>query len=72
MHVVLYMYLKHSTDHIDSKYIYSFMGLTLLGFIVAEIPFLAFLPFTGKGRGVIKWDSSHVTPRVKLYMHTKF
>ena len=27
--VVLYIYLKHSTDYIDSKYIYGFIGLAL-------------------------------------------
>ena len=39
MSVVIYIYLKHSPDCIDSKYEY--MDLTLNVF--AEIPFLAFL-----------------------------
>ena len=66
------MYLKRSTDYIDSKY----MGFesNSHGFFVAEIPFLAsfFLPYTGKGRGVAKWDPAQVNPKLKLLMHTKF
>ena len=34
--------------------------------------FWHFYPHTGKGRGVARWDPARVTPRVKLYMHTKF
>ena len=45
MGVVLYMYLKYSTDYIDSKYIWVHRSNSL-GFFVAEIPFLTFFPFT--------------------------
>ena len=74
MGVVLYMHLKHSTDYIDSKYIYIWVhgSNSLGGFFVAEILFLAFLPYTVKGGGVAKWDPAHITLGVKLYMHTKF
>ena len=66
------MYLKCSTNYIDFKYI-GFMGLTPWGFFVAEIPFLAFFwSYSGKGRGVAKWDPARVNPKLKLDMHTKF
>ena len=64
------MYLKHSTDYIDSKYIWVH-GSNSLGFFVAEIPFLAiffFWPYTGKGRGVAKWDPAQVNPKLKLHV----
>ena len=67
------MYLKCSTDYIDSKYIWAHGSNSLGGFFVAEIPFLAFfLPYTGKGKGVAKWDPAQVNPKLKLHMHTKF
>ena len=34
--------------------------------------FWHFQPYTGKRRGVARWDPAHVTPIVKLYKHTKF
>ena len=44
MGVVIYMYLKHSPNYIDSKYIYEFMGLTpYVQVFFPEILFLAFL-----------------------------
>ena len=44
MGVVVYMYLKHSTDYIDSKYIWVHGSNSLWGEggFGAEIPFLAF------------------------------
>ena len=66
------MYLKRSTDYIDSKYIWVHGSNSLGVFFVAEIPFLAFLPYTGKKRGVAKWNPAHVNPKLKLHMHTSF
>ena len=41
--VVIYMYLKHSQDYIDSKYIYMGSWSNSLGSSVfADVPFLAF------------------------------
>ena len=34
----------------------------------SEIPFLAYLAFTEKERGVARWDPAHVNPRVKSYI----
>ena len=72
MGVVICMHLKHSPNYIDSKYIWVHVSNSLGSSVFAEIPFLAFLPSTGKGRGVARWDLAHVTPRVKLFMCTKF
>ena len=66
------MHLKHPPDHIDSKYIWVHESNSLGSSVLAEIQFLAFLALHRKERGVARWDSAHVTPRVKLYMHTKF
>ena len=44
MGVVIYMYLKHSIDYINSSNIWAH-GSNSLGVFVAEIPFLAFLAF---------------------------
>ena len=41
--VVIYMYLKHSPDYIDSKYIWVHGTNSLSSSIFAEIPFLVFL-----------------------------
>ena len=65
------MYLKHSTDYIESKYIWVH-GSNSQEFLLLNTIFGIFLSYTGKGRGVAKWDTAHVTPRVKLYMRTKF
>ena len=65
------MYLKCSIDYNDSKYIWVHGSISLEVF-VAEIPFWHFLPYTGKGRGVAKWDPAQVNPELKLHMHTKF
>ena len=71
MGVVIYMYLKYFPDYIDSKYILAH-GSNYVGSIVfAEIPFFGiFQPYIGRERGVARWDPAHVTPRMKLYMHT--
>ena len=63
--VVIYMYLKHSPDYIDSKYIWvhGIKSNTIFGF---------FNLTQGKKKGVTRWDPAHVTARVKQYMHTKF
>ena len=72
MGVVICMHFKHSPDYIDSKYIWVRGSNSQGSSVFTEIQFLAFLPYTGKGRGVARWDLAHVTPRVKLYMRTKF
>ena len=46
------------------------MGLTPSGCFIAEIPFLEFLPYTEKGRGVAKWDPAQVNPKLKLHMQS--
>ena len=43
MGVVIYMYLKHSPDYIDSKYIWVHGSNSLGSSVFGEIPFLAFL-----------------------------
>ena len=43
MGVVIYMYLKHSPDYIDSKYIWVHVSNSLGSSVFGEIPFLAFL-----------------------------
>ena len=43
MGVVIYRYLKHSTDYIDSKYMWVHGSNSLGSSVFAEIPFLAFL-----------------------------
>ena len=40
---MIYMYLKHSPDYIDSKYIYVHESNSLGSSVSAEMPFLAFL-----------------------------
>ena len=62
MGMVIYMYLKHSPDYINSKYIWVHGSNSLGSNVSAEIPFFA---FTGKG-GVARWKTAHVTTRVKL------
>ena len=42
MGVVIYRYLKHSPDYIDSKYIWVHGSNSLGSSVFAEIPFLAF------------------------------
>ena len=42
MGVVIYMYLKHSPDYIDYKYIWVHGSNSLGSSVFAEIPFLAF------------------------------
>ena len=42
MDVVIYIYLKHSPDYIDSKYIWVHRLNSLGSSVFAEIPFLAF------------------------------
>ena len=42
MGVVIYMYLKHSSDYIDPKYIWVHGSNSLGSSVSAEIPFLAF------------------------------
>ena len=39
MGVVIYMYLKHSTDHIDSKYIWVHGSNSLVSSVFAEYHF---------------------------------
>ena len=41
--VVTYIYIKHSPDYIDSKYIWVLGSNSLSSSVFAEIPFLAFL-----------------------------
>ena len=48
--VVVFIYLKHSTDYIDSKYIWVH-GSNSLGVFVAKMPFLAFLALHKKRKG---------------------
>ena len=43
MGVIIYMYLKHSPDYIDSKYIWVHGSNSLGSRVFAELPFLAFL-----------------------------
>ena len=43
MGVVIYMYLKHSPDYIDSKYIWVHGSNFLYSSVFAEIPILVFL-----------------------------
>ena len=70
--VMIYMYLKHSPDYIDSKYMWVY-GSNSLGLSVsAEIPFLKFLALHRERKRCGQVEPSPVTPRVKLYMHTKF
>ena len=69
--VVMYMYLKHSQDCIDSKYMSSWSN-SLGSSVFADILFLTFLALHRKGRDVARWGTFYVIPRVKLYMHTKF
>ena len=64
--VVIYMFLKHSSDYIYSKYIWVHESNSRGSSVLAEISFLAFLVLHGNERGVVRWDSAHVTPRVKL------
>ena len=42
--IMIYMYLKHSRDYIDSKYMWVHGFNSLGSSVSAEIPFLAFLP----------------------------
>ena len=42
MGVVIYMYLKHTPDYIDSEYIWNHWSNSLGSSVFAEIPFLAF------------------------------
>ena len=72
MGVVIYMHLKNLPDYIDSKYIWVHGSNSLGSSVLAEIPFLSFLALHRKGIGMARWDPAHDTPRVKLYMHTKF
>ena len=54
------IYIKHSPDY-DSEYIYIgswSWSSSLSSSVSAEIPFLS---YTGKGRGVARWDPAHVT-----------
>ena len=41
--LIIYRYLKHSPDYIDSKYIWVHGSNSLGSSVFAEIPFLAFL-----------------------------
>ena len=41
--IMIYMYLKHSTDYIDSKYMWVHGCNSLGSSVFAEIPFLPFL-----------------------------
>ena len=66
MGMVIYMYLKHSPDYIDSKYIWVH-GLRLKCFCRNTI-----LVFVALHRERKRCDPAHVTPTVKFYMHTKF
>ena len=43
MGVVIYMYLKHSSDYIDSKYIWVHWSNSQGSSVSAEIPFLALI-----------------------------
>ena len=43
MSVVIYMYLKHSQEYIDSKYIWLHVSNAIGSSVSAEIQFLAFL-----------------------------
>ena len=72
MGVVIYMHLKHSPDYIDSKYIWVHWSNSLGQVFLIKYHFYHIQPCSGKGRGLARWDPAHVTPRVKLYMHTKF
>ena len=70
--VIIYMYSKHSPDCIDSEHILVH-GFNSLGSIVSsEIPFLASLVLHRKSKSCGQVGTAHVTPRVMLYMHTKF
>ena len=53
---------------LDSKYRVC-KSNTLGPSVISKVPFL---PYTMREKGVAWWDPAHVTPRVKLYMHTKF
>ena len=70
MGVVIYIYLKHSSDYIDSKYMWVHGSNSLGSSVFAEIPFLAFLTLHSE-RKRCGQVPAYVTPRVKLYMHTK-
>ena len=65
MAVVIYLYLKDSLEYIDSKYIW-------VQVFFIKYHFWHFKPYTGKGRGVTRWDPACVILRVKLYMRTNF
>ena len=43
MGVVIYIYLNHSLDNIDSKYVWVHVSNSLSSSVFAEIPILAFL-----------------------------
>ena len=64
MNVVLnhVMYLKYFPDYIDSKYIWVHGSDSLGSSVMAEIPFLAFLLFTGKERGVASGTQPMLLP----------
>ena len=70
--VVTYMYFKHFPDYIDSKYIWVHGSNSLSSSVFIEIPFLAFLALHRQKRRCGQVEPSHVTPRVKLCIHTKF
>ena len=61
MGIFIYMYLKHSQDYVNFKYMWV-SGSNSLGSSV-----FAFFALCKERRR----DPAHVTPRVRFYMHTK-
>ena len=72
MGVVMNMYLKHSPDYNNSKYIWIHWSNSLGSSVFAEIPFLALIVSHRERKRYGQVGPAHVTPRVKLYIHTKF
>ena len=56
--IMIYMYLKHSTDYIDSKYMWVHGSNFLGSSVSAETPFLAFLALHRERKRCGQVDSS--------------
>ena len=72
MDVVIYMYLKHSSDHIDSKYIWVHGSNSLGSSVFAKIPFLAFLALHRERRRCGQVGPSPCYSESEVIVHTKF
>ena len=72
MGVVTYMYLKHSPDYIDSKYILVHGSNSLGSSVFARIPFLAILAFCRERKRCGQVGPSPCYYQSEVVMHAKF